>query len=181
MTDVADRLYERVLVLRAQLADESAFAELVERYHGRLLFFLAKMLGDAHRAEDALQEVWLDAWRGLARLVDAGAFRAWIYRVARDRANRQLRRRRLPTSDLETCQSASDAAEEEFSADELVLVREAVDRLPPEQREAVLLRYMEGMSYDEIAGVAGCQIGTVRSRLHYAKQTLKEQLKGTRP
>ena len=181
MTDVADRLYEKVLVLRAQLADESAFAELVERYHARLHFFLAKMLGETHGAEDSLQEVWLDAWRALPRLADAGAWRAWLYRIARDRANRELRRRRLPTSDLATCEPTGNEPEEEFSADELAQVRQAVDRLPPEQREAVLLRYVEGMSYDEIAGVAGCQVGTVRSRLHYAKATLKQRLQGTKP
>jgi RNA polymerase sigma-70 factor (ECF subfamily) len=181
MTDIADRLYEKVLVLRAQLEDASAFAELVARYHARLLFYLAKMLGETHRAEDALQEVWLDAWRGLPRLAEAGAWRAWLYRIARDRANRELRRRRLPTSNLESVEVAGDAAEDEFSAEELLQVQEAIDRLSPEQREAVLLRYVEGMSYDEIASVAGCQVGTVRSRLHYAKLTLRKLLERTMP
>lgn len=181
MTDIADRLYEKVLVLRAQLEDESAFAELVARYHARLLFYLAKLLGQTHRAEDVLQEVWLDAWRGLPRLAEAGAWRVWLYRIARDRANRELRRRRLPTSQVETLEIASEPAEAELTADELALVRGAIDKLPAEQRETVMLRYVEGMSYEEIAAVAGCQLGTVRSRLHYAKQTLKEQLKGKMP
>jgi RNA polymerase sigma-70 factor (ECF subfamily) len=181
MTDIADRLYEKVLVLRAQLADESAFAELVERYHARLLFYLAKLLGQTHRAEDVLQEVWLDAWRGLPRLAEAGAWRVWLYRIARDRASRELRRRRLPTAASESLETVGETADNELSAEELALVRAAIDQLPAEQREAVLLRYVEGMSYDEIAAVAGCQLGTVRSRLHYAKQTLKEQLKGTLP
>lgn len=179
MTDVADRLYEKVLVLRGQLRDESAFAELVERYHGRLYFFLAKMLGERHRAEDVLQEVLLDAWRGLPRLAEAGAWRAWLFRIARDRANRELRRRRLPTSDVGALEVPSARHEEELSPDELVLVRNALEKLSPEQREAMLLRYVEGMSYDEIASVARCQIGTVRSRLHYAKLTLRKLLERT--
>jgi RNA polymerase sigma-70 factor, ECF subfamily len=181
MTDIADRLYEKLLVLRAQLADESAFAELVERYHARLLFYLAKLLGETHRAEDVLQEVWLDAWRGLSRLKEAGAWRVWLYRIARDRANRELRRRRLPAAGGESLEAVGREADDELSAEELLLVRAAIDKLPAEQREAVLLKYVEGMSYEEIAAVAGCQLGTVRSRLFYAKQTLQEQLKGTMP
>ena len=181
MTDVADRLYEKLLVLRAQLADESAFAELVERYHARLLFYLARLLGETHRAEDVLQEVWLDAWRGLARLEAAGAWRVWLYRIARDRANRDLRKRHLTIGGLDEQTLVSPPDDHELSAEELSLVRAAIDKLPADQREAVLLRYVEGMSYDEIAAVAGCQLGTVRSRLHYAKQSLKDQLKGYLP
>src|SRR5262245_37052250 len=148
MTDIADRLYEKVLVLRAQLEDASAFAELVERYHARLLFYLAKMLGETHRAEDVLQEVWLDAWRGMPRLADSGAWRAWLYRIARDRANRELRKRRLSLEPMD--EIVAPAEDEELSAEELTLVRAAIDKLPAEQREVVLFKYVEGMTYEEI-------------------------------
>src|SRR5262249_10115123 len=94
MTDTTDRLHERVLVLRCQTGDEAAFAELVERYQPRLRYYLRKMLRDREAAEDALQETWLAVFRGVARLADVGAFRAWLYRIARDRALVQLRRRR---------------------------------------------------------------------------------------
>src|SRR4051812_19964917 len=94
MTDAADRLYERVLVLRCQARDEASFEEVVARYTPRLRYYLRRMLGDLQSAEDALQEVWLDAFRGLPGLVEPGAFPAWIYRLARDRAFRELRRRR---------------------------------------------------------------------------------------
>src|SRR4051812_29894924 len=118
MTDPADRLYERLLVLRCQAGDEAAFAEVVGRYGPRLRYFLRKML-DADDAEDALQDVWLDAHRGLWRLADAGALPAWLYRVARDRAYRVLRRRpahRVPLDADGLVDAATDAAEVAFSA-----------------------------------------------------------------
>src|SRR5436305_674956 len=90
MTDAADRLYERLLVLRCQAGDDAAFAELVGRYGPRLAYYLRKMLGPD--ADDALQEVWLDVVRGVGRLADPGAFPAWLYPVARARV---LRVRRL--------------------------------------------------------------------------------------
>src|SRR6516162_5177588 len=101
MTDTTDRLYERVLVLRCQAGDEAAFTELVERYQPRLRYYLRKMLRDLQDAEDALQDVWFAAFRGLLRLADAGALRAWLYRIARDQALRQLRKRRPPYQLLE--------------------------------------------------------------------------------
>src|SRR5688500_13895608 len=94
MTDPQlDRLYERLLVLRCQTGDEAAFTEIVARYTPRLRVYLRQMLGDAHAADDALQDVWLDVLRAVGRLQDAGAFAAWLYRIARDRAYRLLRRR----------------------------------------------------------------------------------------
>src|SRR5213075_3231138 len=97
MTDPADRIEERLLVLRCQAADEAAFEQLVARYQPRLRYFLRKLLGgDADRADDALQDVWFDVIRALPRLQDAGAFAAWVYRIARDRAFRQLRRPAAP-------------------------------------------------------------------------------------
>src|SRR5262249_60009676 len=96
MADPRDWLYERVLVLRCQGGDGDAFAELVERYQPRLRYYLRKMIREAHAAEDALQDVWLDVFRSVPRLAEAGAFRAWLYRVARDRAFRELRKRRPP-------------------------------------------------------------------------------------
>jgi RNA polymerase sigma-70 factor (ECF subfamily) len=179
MTDAADRLYERVLVLRCQARDEAAFEEIVGRYTPRLRYYLRKMLGGAEAAEDALQEVWLDAFRGITRLNDAGAFPAWIYRLARDRAFRDLRRRRshVPLQDFDVVDEASDEAE--FSAEDAARIHEALDTLAPEHREVLVLRFLEGLTYEEIAGVVGCQVGTVRSRLHYGKRALRRVIEGT--
>src|SRR4051812_44770159 len=93
MTDTADELYERLLVLRCQAGDEAAFAELVERYQPRLRYYLRKMLAGTDRADDVYQDVWFDVFRAVPRLANPGAFRAWLYRITRDRALRELRRR----------------------------------------------------------------------------------------
>src|SRR5262245_48844099 len=112
MADGADQLYERVLVLRCQAGDEAAFAELVERYQGRLRYYLSKMLPRGQGADDALQDVWLDVFRAVPRLADAGAFRAWLYRIARDRAWREHRRQRPPHRPLEEEDLIDPEAEE---------------------------------------------------------------------
>jgi RNA polymerase sigma-70 factor (ECF subfamily) len=174
MSDVTDRLYERVLVLRCQAGDGDAFTELVERYQRRLRYFLRKMLRNVQGAEDALQDTWLDVFRAVPRLADAGAFRAWLYRIARDRALRELRKRRVPSQPLEDVDvEEEDETEAEFTAEDVERIHKALDELAADHREAVILRYVEGMSYEEIGRVVGCQVGTVRSRLHYAKRALR--------
>jgi RNA polymerase sigma-70 factor (ECF subfamily) len=179
MADAADRLYERVLILRCQARDEAAFEEVVARYTPRLRYYLRKMLGGAEATEDALQEVWLDAFRAITRLNEPGAFPAWVYRLARDRAYRELRRRRshLPLEDFDVVDEARDPGE--FSTEDAERIHDAIDTLAPEHREVLVLRFIEGLTYEEIAGVVGCQIGTVRSRLHYAKRAVRRLIEGT--
>jgi RNA polymerase sigma-70 factor, ECF subfamily len=179
MTDASDRLYERVLVLRCQARDEAAFEEIVARYTHRLRYYLRRMLGGVLAAEDALQEVWLDAFRGLPGLIEPGAFPAWIYRLARDRAFRELRRRRsyLPLEDFDVIDEAGGL--DDFSSDDAARIHQALDALPPEHREVLVLRFIESMTYEQIAGIVGCQLGTVRSRLHYAKRALRRVIEGT--
>jgi RNA polymerase sigma-70 factor (ECF subfamily) len=174
MTDQADELYERLLVVRCQTGDEAAFAELVERYAARVRYFLRKLLGSADRADDALQDVWLDVYRGLPNLAAAGAFRAWLYRIARDRALGKLRRSRIELP-LVGDEVASEV-EEPFDAEDAERIHAALDQLPAEQREVLVLRFVEDMSYEEIARVVGCPLGTIRSRIHYAKQALRRLL-----
>lgn len=171
MIDGVERLYERVLVLRCQVGDEAAFAELVERWTPRLRYYLRRML-DGPDADDVLQDVWLDVHRGLGRLSEVGAFPAWLFRLARDRVYRLLRRRRRTEPLLDLDPPATDDGPE-FSAEDATRIHAALAGLPPEQREVVVLRYVQGMSYDDIAAVVGVPVGTVRSRLHYAKRTLR--------
>jgi RNA polymerase sigma-70 factor (ECF subfamily) len=179
--DPAERLYERVQVLRAQAGDAEAFAELVGRHHARLRYYLAKLLAKPQAAEDVLQDVWLDVWRGLPRLADAGAFPAWLYRVARDRALRTFRRRPppRPLDPAELPDGPGDDGGEEFTAEDVARVHAALDALADESREVLVLRFLEEMTYDEIARVVGVPVGTVRSRLHHAKRALRRELERT--
>lgn len=174
MTDTTDRLYEMVLVLRCQAGDEGAFAELVENYQPRLRYYLRKMLHDVQGAEDALQDVWLSVFQAVARLADVGAFRAWLYRIARDRALRDLRKHRPPYRPLEEADSVDQPLEDApLTAEDVEHIHAALDELAPEHREVLVLRYVEEMTYEEIGRVADCRVGTVRSRLHYAKHALR--------
>ena len=180
MTDIAEQVYRSVLVVRCQAGDRAAFEELVELYRPRLRYFLARMIGDDHAADDLLQDVWLDVYRGVGRLVDPGAFVAWLYQIARRRALGARRKRRQPTSSLDGIDLAEDEGDDDdFSAEDAERVQTALGRLVPEHREVLLLRFIEAMSYEDIARVTGCQLGTVRSRLHYAKRTLRRIMERT--
>jgi RNA polymerase sigma-70 factor (ECF subfamily) len=175
MVDRFDRVYEQLLVLRCQTGDEAAFAELVGRYAARLRNFVERLSGDVSTAEDMLQEVWVEIFRGIRRLADPGAFPAWAFRVARDRVYRSLRRRHkvaLPLDD-EPPAREDDAA---ITAEDVAVVRAGLEELVPGHREVLVLRFMEELSYDQIAAVVGCPVGTVRSRLHHAKQALRTVL-----
>jgi RNA polymerase sigma-70 factor (ECF subfamily) len=181
MTDEADRLYERLLVLRCQVEDEGAFAELVERYQARLRYYVGKMLCGLCEPDDVLQDVWLDVFRALPRLNEAGAFRGWLYKIARARAIKEYRKRRLffePIDESDVIDVESGA--EDFAAEEAQKVHAAIHTLPAVQRDVLLLRYIDDLNYDEIARVIGCQLGTVRSRLHYAKLALRAEIEKDR-
>jgi RNA polymerase sigma-70 factor (ECF subfamily) len=180
MSDIAERVYRSVLVVRCQAGDRAAFEELVELYQPRLRYFLARMVGDDHAADDLLQEVWFDVYRGVARLADPGAFAAWLYQIARHRALGELRKKRQPLSSLEGIDPAEEGEDDDFSAEDAERVHAALGRLAPEHREVLLLRFVEGMAYEDIARVTRCQLGTVRSRIHYAKRALRRVMEGAR-
>jgi RNA polymerase sigma-70 factor (ECF subfamily) len=174
MTGPADWLHERLLVIRCQTGDTVAFEELVLLYQPRLRYFLRALLHDAGDVDDSLQEIWLDVYRGIVRLADPAAFAAWLYRIARNRAFRVLRKRREPPHSLDGIDLPAKQDEDTcWSAEDAEYLHAALDSLEPEHREVLLLRFIEEMSYENIACVTGCPVGTVRSRLHYAKRALR--------
>jgi RNA polymerase sigma-70 factor, ECF subfamily len=180
MSRASDSIYEQVLVVRCKAGDEHAFAELVNLYGPRLHYYIRKLLHDDDRALDVLQEVWFDVYRSLPRLADAGALAGWLYRIARDRAYRELRKKRPePVSLDETADRPANADEPDFTVEDAGQIHAALDQLPPEQREVLVLRFLEELSYEEVATVTGCLVGTVRSRLHYAKRALRRALERT--
>ena len=177
MMEAEDRLYERLLVLRCQTGDQHALEELIARYSDRLRYYLKKMLQNTADPDDVLQDIWLDAFRAIPRLTDAGAFRGWLYRIARDRAARQFRGRRRPHAPLDGVDIADHRTDEpEFSAADVDRIHTALDTLSAEHREALVLRFLEDMSYEDIAAITGEPLGTVRSRIHYAKRALRRAI-----
>jgi RNA polymerase sigma-70 factor (ECF subfamily) len=174
MSIEAESLYERLLVLRCQTGDNDAYRELVARFGPRLRYFLLKLSPRADRVDDLVQETWLDVLRQLPRLKDVGAFRTWLYRIAHGKAmlaGRQSSREREITSDIDGVAESSD---ESFSPDDAAAIHAALDELEPPHREVLVLKFLEGLSYDEIGQIVGCPVGTVRSRIHYAKVRLQQ-------
>lgn len=169
-------------MLRAQLGGGEAWSQLVELYDARLLFYLRRLLGDSMEAEDARQDVWLTVVRRLRTLEEPRAFRTWLYRVARHRGISLLRRRRawIPIEETEAELVASEPADEvAFSPDDSAAMYAALEGLSAAHREVISLRYLGELSYEEIAAVVGCRVGTVRSRLHYATLALRKGMANT--
>ena len=175
-----DELRLHLTVLRCQTGDEQAFRQLFDWFGGRTLAHLRGLVGDD--ADDLQQEVWLSVYQHVAGLSNPRAFRTWLFKTTRHRAVDFLRRRRrqLELTD-ETAIADIDVAEtvEEppFGGIDESHLDAAIRQLPPLQREVLLLRYQDEMSYTELALVVGCPIGTVRTRLHHAKRKLHELLK----
>ena len=167
------RLRLALLVLRCQAGDEAAFAELLGQFAPRTRRYLEGLVGEA--AEDVQQEVWLAVYRGLAGLADPSAFRTWLFRTTRHRAIDHLRRlrreRELFVADGEEPLAA--ATEEAGPPPELADFGPALAALAPIHREVLQLRFLDQLSYAEIALVTGCPLGTVRSRLHVARERLR--------
>jgi RNA polymerase sigma-70 factor, ECF subfamily len=167
-------LYDALLVVRYQAGDEIAFTELVNRYSPRLRYFLSSLVSDRNLVEDHLQNVWLDVYRGVQKLTNPSAFPAWVYRIARMRVARQSRRKEpivesYPLEDVPT-------EPEDFTAEEAASIHFAMGKLSREHREVLALRFLDDLSYPEIAEVIGIPVGTIRSRLHFAKKALRSIL-----
>lgn len=170
MNELADRLYQQMLVIRCQAGDGAALEELIRQCQPALRAFLHKML--PHEAEDVAQDVWMDVYRDLPRLKDAGSFLPWLYRIAHHRILRHLRRRRPATSDIDGLEIGGPEPPD-FVADEAQAVHDALSDLDLEHREVLLLRFIQEMTYEQIAQALDCPIGTVRSRIHHAKLRLR--------
>ena len=176
MSEAAD-IYEQMLVVRSQIGDEAAFEELLKAYGPRLLQFIRKMMQSApYIVQDLNQDIWVSIYRGLPGLLDARKFRPWAFRIARDRVYKEFRRRTLPVESLhEELHETISETDETLPIDREELHR-ALDVLSSEHREVLVLRFLEEMNYEEIAEITGSTLGTVRSRIHYAKRALKTAL-----
>jgi len=158
------------LVTAALAGDPAAFAALVEGNRARVETVVERMVGE--EAEDLVQEALLRAYLRLSQLRDPARFGAWLCGIAVNLAKMRLRRRALEARFF--VEPTSDGGFEEREL--LQLVRNAVDVLPPGQRDAVLMHYIDGLSCEEVAFLLGSSPGAIRVRLHRARQRLREQL-----
>ena len=173
--------------------DPKAFPSIVGRYQVRLLNFIYRMIGDRERAEDLVQEAFIRVHRHLHRFDPARKFSTWIYTIASNLAKNELRsRRRNPLVFFQSIkrlwqdeeskplqyEDVSSRPDEVYQRQHLQeLVDETVVQLTPHHREVFILRELEGKSYEEIAEIVGCNIGTVKSRLNRARHSFAELIR----
>jgi RNA polymerase sigma-70 factor, ECF subfamily len=177
------------LVARFLEGEKRAFTELVGRYQARLLNFVYRTTGDRERAEDLVQETFIRVYRHLHRFDQSKKFSTWVYTIASNLAKNELRNRsRNPLVLFQTIrknhESDSKPLEWEdntYRPDDLfrkrhlrALVESAVDQLPEHHRTVFILREMEGKTYEEIAEITGCNLGTVKSRLNRARNNFAQ-------
>jgi RNA polymerase sigma-70 factor (ECF subfamily) len=194
---MSDREVDQQLVERAQRGDKQAFELLVSKYQRKLARLLSRFIRDATEVEDVTQEAFIKAYRALPTFRGDSAFYTWLYRIGINTAKNYLvaMGRRAPT----TTDFDSDEAENFEDGDQLrdlntpenelmsrqvaETVNQTLEELPEELRTAITLREIEGLSYEDIASIMNCPIGTVRSRIFRAREAIAEKLRpllGTR-
>lgn len=188
---LSERDVDQLLVERAQRGDKHAFELLVAKYQRKLLRLISRIVRDPAEVEDVAQEAFIKAYRALPQFRGESAFYTWLYRIGVNTAKNFLvaQGRRAPTStekDAEEAETFEDAGKlRDIDTPESILmsrqvavtVNAAMDKLPEELRTAITLREVEGMSYDEIAELMDCPIGTVRSRIFRAREAIASDLR----
>jgi len=171
---------EMELVSRAQSGDRNAFGELVRTYTQGVLHVIYRMCGDMRVAEDAAQETFIQAWLRLKSYRPGTSLRSWLYRIAVNSAIDMLRKEKriLPGAieDLSLADPLPGPEALAANSERAEAVQQAVLSLPEACRAVLVLREYEGLSYQEIAGTLDIPVGTVMSRLNYARKRLREKL-----
>jgi len=188
---MGDREVDQQLVERVQRGDKHAFDLLVAKYQRKLGRLISRFVRDTGEAEDVTQEAFIKAYRALPGFRGDSAFYTWLYRIGINTAKNYLlaNKRRPPSStpfDAEEAESFEDAGllhevstpENELMSKQVVnVVQSALQLLPEDLRSALTLREIEGLSYEEIASVMNCPVGTVRSRIFRAREAVAEKLR----
>jgi RNA polymerase sigma-70 factor, ECF subfamily len=188
---MGDREVDQQLVERAQRGDKRAFELLVAKYQRKLGRLLSRMVRDQAEVEDVTQEAFIKAYRALPSFRGDSAFYTWLYRIAINTAKNYLVAlgRRAPTTtefdheDAENFEEAealrdSSTPEGELHGKQIAAtVNRAMEALPEDLRTAITLREIEGLSYEEIANLMNCPIGTVRSRIFRAREAIAAELR----
>ena len=185
---------DQQLVQRAQRGDLRAFDLLVLKYQGRIAALVSRYVSDAGEVEDVTQEAFIKAYRALGKFRGDSAFYTWLYRIAANAAKNHLVAKGRRPEAYATIEDAEGFDEggmfsESASPEALAMggelaevIESALNALPDELKAALMLREFDGLSYDDIADVLGCPVGTVRSRIFRAReavdQRMKEQISG---
>jgi RNA polymerase sigma-70 factor, ECF subfamily len=186
MVDILDQ----ELVERVQAGDKRAFDMLVRKYQTKVANLVSRYVYGFTEVEDVVQEVFIKAYKAIDRFRGDSAFYTWLYRIAINTAKNHLvsTSRRPPSQDVDAEDAVNTDAgsrlHEQNTPERRVMTKEiarvlqeTLEALPEDLREAIVLRELEGMSYDEIADVMGCPIGTVRSRIFRAREAIDRELK----
>jgi RNA polymerase sigma-70 factor (ECF subfamily) len=188
---MTDRDVDQQLVERVQRGDKAAFDLLVIKYQRKIFRLLSRLIRDSAEVEDVAQEAFIKAYRALPNFRGDSAFYTWLYRIAINTAKNWLvsQGRRAPTSteaDIEEAETFDDGEHlrDLNTPDAMLLTRQvadavnrAIERLPEDLRTAIVLRELEGLSYEEIAETMNCPIGTVRSRIFRAREAIAAELR----
>jgi RNA polymerase sigma-70 factor (ECF subfamily) len=173
---------ERELIRLAQNGDRNAFSALVSLHGQAVLNVVYRMCGDLHLAEDAAQETFLRAWLHLASYRPPASLRNWLYRIGVNAATDMLRKqKRILPDDIDNLPLKDPQLGPEallFQEEQTALVQKAILSLPDVSRAVLILREYEGLSYHEIADTLDIPVGTVMSRLNYARRLLRNRLEG---
>ena len=174
------------LVRRVQQGDKRAYNLLVSKYQQKILRLVSRFVRDSMECEDITQEAFIKAYRALPNFRGESAFYTWLYRIAVNTAKNHLvsTGRRPPSQDLDAEEADHSAAGANFvnlntpetalmNAELLAVIRSTIEDLPDTLREAIVYREFDGMSYEEIADVMDCPVGTVRSRIFRAREALE--------
>lgn len=187
---VSEAKVDQLLVEQVQKGDKRAFDLLIQKYQHRIVSLVSRYVSDSSEAQDVAQEAFIKAYRAIGRFRGDSAFYTWLYRIAINTAKNWIvaKNRRPPASDIDAIdaeQYGMSSRLQEISTPESEMLREEIERtvygtiadLPEDLRTAIMLREMDGMSYEEIAATMECPIGTVRSRIFRAREAIDEKLK----
>ena len=186
-----DRAVDQKLVEKAQKGDKKAFGMLVEKYQRRLNRLLSRMVRDQSEIEDIVQDSFIKAYRAINNFRGDSAFYTWLYRIGINTAKNHLVKlgkrpkamNEVEIEEIENFEDAPDLRNHEtpestmMSSQIVASVNQTIAALPNELKEAISLREMDGLSYEEIADLMNCPIGTVRSRIFRAREVIAEKLK----
>jgi len=174
MRNRAEQIYNELLVIKCKQGDSGAFDQLVNRWQRRLWNYAYKVTGSDSASWDIVQETWCGVIKGLRKLDDAGVFGCWIFKILNNKCTDWLRKqqsRARLSAELRERADDNRAPRSDGAADSLA---EAVDKLPPDRRILLALRYKEEFDIAQIAQILGIPAGTVKSRLHRTLEQLRQ-------